>query len=239
MTSSFATPVEEAAGPPTEADLRPTWHVDSDHASIVGFVERHAGHGSARDKAIRLAATVRDAVRYDPYSFRLDPQGYRASSCLAAPSAFCVPKAILLAAAARAAGIPARLGYADVRNHLTSPRLARLMGGDLFRWHGYTALFIDGAWVKATPAFDIALCTRFGVEPLDFDGVTDSIFHANDASGRRHMEYVRQIGEFSDFPFERYAADMRLHYADMLAMLDAKDGAARPADAGGFAPDEA
>ena len=34
-----------------------------------------------------------------------------------------IGKASLLAACARAIGVPARVGYADVRNHLTSPRL--------------------------------------------------------------------------------------------------------------------
>ena len=56
---------------------------------------------------------------------------------------WCVPKAVLLAAACRAAGIPARLGFADVRNHLSTERMRQTMQTDLFIWHGYADLWID------------------------------------------------------------------------------------------------
>ena len=52
----------------------------------------------------------------------------------------------VLAAAARVLGVPARLGFADVRNHLTSPRLREMMNTDVFAYHGYTELLIDGRW---------------------------------------------------------------------------------------------
>ena len=65
------------------------------------------------------------------------------------------------------------------------------MGTDLFVYHGYTDLCLDGKWVKATPAFNLALCTRFRVKPLEFDGRDDSIFHPFDEDDRRHMEYLR------------------------------------------------
>ena len=29
------------------------------------------------------------------------------------------------------------------------------MGTDLFVYHGYAELFLDGKWVKATPAFNV------------------------------------------------------------------------------------
>jgi Transglutaminase-like superfamily len=155
--------------------LRPTPYIDADAPDVRAFVERHAGTGTAREKAVRLYYAVRDAIRYDMTTFGLDPAQFRASNVLNMSSAFCVPKAIALAATARAAGIPACLGFADVRNHLTSPRFAALMDDDLFRWHAYTSLWLDGRWVKATPAFDIALCEKHGVKPLEFDGGEDSI----------------------------------------------------------------
>lgn len=208
-----------------DAALAPTRFVNADHPALRAFAVATAGEGGARDKAVRLYYAIRDSVRYDPYTFRLDPQIYVASNCLAAPGAFCVPKAILMAAVARAIGIPAQLGFADVRNHLSSERLGKLMGSDIFRWHGYTRLFIDGRWVKATPAFDIGLCERFGVLPLEFDGREDSLYHPFDKAGRRHMEYVGEIGVFDDFPFKRFAADMRAHYPHMLAELEEADRA--------------
>jgi hypothetical protein len=99
-------------------------------------------------------------------------------------------------------GIPARVGYADVRNHITTPELTAKMGTDLFVFHGYTELLLDGKWVKATPAFNLSLCTRFRVKPLEFDGMSDSLFHPFDEDNRRHMEYVRDRGSYADVPAE-------------------------------------
>jgi transglutaminase-like putative cysteine protease len=147
-----------------------TSFIDADAPAVVRFAGQHAGSGNDRQRAVRLYYTVRDSIRYDMTTFGLDPAQFKASKCLHADSAFCVPKAIALAAAARAARIPARLGFADVRNHLVSPRMATLIDDDVFRWHTYTSLMIDGQWVKATPAFDIGLCERHGVKPLEFDG---------------------------------------------------------------------
>jgi transglutaminase-like putative cysteine protease len=112
----------------------------------------------------------------------------------------CIAKAVLLAACARAIGVPARLGFADVKNHLTSARLRDLMESDVFAWHGYTELYLDGKWVKATPAFDLALCERAKVKPLEFDGTEDSIYHPLDVEGRKHMEYLKQRGTYLDVP---------------------------------------
>jgi transglutaminase-like putative cysteine protease len=111
-----------------------------------------------------------------------------------------VGKAALLAAAARALGIPARVGFADVRNHLCTPRLRAWMGSDVFYFHGDAELFVRDRWVKATPAFDRALCERFGVPALPFDGVTDSLFQPCDRGGRRHLEYLRARGSYADVP---------------------------------------
>ena len=103
---------------------------------------------------------------------------------------------------ARAAGIPARLAFADVRNHLATRQLIEFMGTDLFVFHGVTELYLDGRWVKTTPAFNIELCRRHGVEPLEFNGREDSLFQPFDAAGRRFMEYVNERGSFHDIPVE-------------------------------------
>ncbi len=201
----------------TDPTLAPTRFIDSDHPDIRAFAAAHAGAGTARDKAVALAAAVRDAVPYDLYAFRLEPETLVASTVLAAPSAYCVPKAVLLAAVARAAGIPSRLGFADVKNHLTSPRFAAMMDDPDFRWHAYTALNIDGRWLKATPAFDRAMCDKRGVAVLEFDGTQDSIFQPFDTAGRRSMDYIAFHGEFDDLPHDRFAAEMRRIYPRLLA----------------------
>ncbi|MGH7804094.1 MAG: transglutaminase-like domain-containing protein [Candidatus Binatia bacterium] len=193
--------------------LRPTSFLDSDHPKIRELAERAAGTGSDVERAIRLYYAIRDGVRYDPYAMGVGAEDYRASRIVEKPAAYCTQKAILLAAGARAIGIPAALGFADVRNHLTTPKLAAVMGGnDLFVWHGYTDLFLDGRWVKATPAFNLELCERFGVHPLEFDGRTDSVFQEFDRRERRHMEYVRSRGRFEDLPLDEILADFAREY---------------------------
>jgi transglutaminase-like putative cysteine protease len=161
---------------------------------------------------VSLYLAVRDQVRYDPYRIDLSPSGMRASTTLQQGHGWCVPKAVLMAAVARAAGIPARLGFADVKNHMSTEKLRRTMGSDLFVWHGYTELWIDGAWRKATPAFNLSLCEKFGLLPLAFDGVHDSLYHPYDRAGQRHMEYVNERGSFDDLPLERITADFAAVY---------------------------
>jgi transglutaminase-like putative cysteine protease len=181
--------------------LQPGRYIDSDAPDVIAFARRAVeGAGDDVDRAVRLYYAVRDTIVYTPYcDFRSDDT-FRASACLARGSGFCVGKAALLAAAARAVGIPARIGFADVRNHLTTPRLRQLMGTDLFYFHGYAELHLEGKWVKATPAFDRGLCDRFGVRPLEFDGRADALLHPYDAAGRRHMEYVEDRGPAADVP---------------------------------------
>ena len=201
---------EDPAAQP--AALAPTALIDSDHPAVIAFAREHAVGADDRERAVALTYAVRDGFRYDPYRIDLSVAGMRASSVLAQGYGWCVPKAALLAAAARAAGIPARVGYADVRNHLSTERLRRMVQTDLFVWHGYTDLWLEGRWVKATPAFNLSLCERFGLLPLDFDGRADSIYHPFDKAGNRHMEYVRQHGAFDDMPLDRIVADFEAHY---------------------------
>jgi transglutaminase-like putative cysteine protease len=198
--------------------LRPTAYVDSDAPSIRTFAERvTAAAAEPIGRAVALYQTVRDEIVYTPYCDFRSVETYRASACLARGSGFCVAKSALLAAGARAVGIPARMGFADVRNHLASPRLRRLMGTDVFYYHGYAELYLEGAWVKATPVFDRGLCERFGVPPLVFDGRRDSLFQAYDPSGRRHMEYVRDRGPSADVPVEAIIETFERHYPALTA----------------------
>lgn len=197
---------------PSPATTAPSALVDSDHPDVADFARRHARGADARERAVALTRAVRDGFRYDPYRIDLSPSGMKASSVLAKGHGWCVTKAVLLAAAARAAGIPARLGFADVRNHLSTERMRQTMKTDLFIWHGYTELWLDGDWRKATPAFNIELCERFGLLPLEFDGRSDSLYHPFDRSGQRHMEYVHQRGSFDDLPLAQIAADFARVY---------------------------
>jgi len=183
--------------------LRPTFFIDSDHPLVAGFAREVAGAAATpRDKATRLYYAVRDRFRYDPYRIEMNEAHFRASGCIERGYGFCISKAVLLAAVLRAEGVPARLGFGDVRNHLATERLLELNNGDVFYYHGYTDVLLDGRWVKATPAFNIELCEKFGVHPLEFDGRADSVFHPYDKAGRRHMEYVNDRGAYDDLPFD-------------------------------------
>lgn len=210
--------------------LQPGRFIDSAHPGVIEFARAHAQGSGNREKAVALYYAVRDQVRYHPFqNFTLDDT-YRASVCLERGAGWCVPKAALLAACARVAAIPARVGYADVKNHLTSPELTAKMGTDLFVFHGYTELFLEGKWVKSTPAFNLALCTRFRVKPLEFDGTNDSIFHPFDEDNRRHMEYLRSRGSFADVPADTIKRTFSEHYpADFLLGPDAAKHTFAPA----------
>ncbi|MBS0370486.1 MAG: transglutaminase family protein [Proteobacteria bacterium] len=187
----------------TPADLQPGRLIESDAPEIVAFARQATGTADNDiGRAVNLYRAVRDQIAYDPYDKLTRPESCSARRALARGRGFCIPKAALLVAGARALGIPGRIGFADVRNHLASARLIEANNGDIFRWHSYAELFLDGQWVKATPAFDLKLCRHAGIEPLDFDGRHDSMFHAYDQRQRRHMEYVLDRGQFSDVPFE-------------------------------------
>ncbi|HEY6332733.1 MAG TPA: transglutaminase-like domain-containing protein [Blastocatellia bacterium] len=193
---------------------QPTDAIDSTHPSVVDFARLYSGNASSDlEKAVAVYYAVRDEVRYDPYQIILTVPALRASATLEAKRGWCVSKAVLLAASCRALGIPARLGFADVRNHLSTERLRERMGGiDIFYWHGYADIFLDGKWVKATPAFNIELCTKFRLLPLEFDGRSDSIYHPFDAEGNRHMEYVAHRGVYSDLPLSEIISTFQKEY---------------------------
>ncbi|WP_341914763.1 transglutaminase family protein [Ferrovibrio terrae] len=213
------------------AYLAATPYIDSDHAAVRALAREAVGDETDnKAKAIRLYYAVRDRFLYDPYSVKVSPDGMRASGVIERGKGFCVNKAILLAAVARAEGIPSRIGLADVKNHLATARLRSQMGTDVFYYHGFTELFLDGKWVKATPAFNLELCEKFRVLPLDFDGETDSVFHPFDADNRRHMEYVADRGSFADLPFGEWRDAMLKYYPDLMREdLPAGDFAAEAA----------
>jgi len=198
--------------------LAPGRFIDSAHPAVSAFAKKHARGNGERERAVSLYYGVRDEIRYNPFLDFRDREVFRASAVLEAGQGFCVGKASLLAACARAAGIEARVGFADVKNHLTTPRLAETMGSDLFVYHGYTEMRIDGKWVKATPAFNLALCTRFRVKPLEFDGREDSIFHPFDQDDRRHMEYLRDRGVYADVPVDEIQQAFRDAYPKFYSL---------------------
>jgi len=200
---------------PAPEFLAPNRFVDSAHPDIIAFAQAIGGGLAPRPAMVAVFREVRDRLRYNPWRVRFSPEDYRASEVLnrdPAEGGHCIDKALLLAAAARALGVPSRLHFANVRNHIGTARLEEQLGTDLLVFHGYTELFLDDRWVAATPAFNVELCQRLGVAPLDFDGVHDAIFQEFDRDGGRFMEYVSDHGSHAELPFDAMIAAWEEHY---------------------------
>ena len=206
------------------AYVAPAHFVDSDHPDVIEWAREHGGSSrDPRDRAVALFYAVRDGLRYDAYNTSADPADYRASVIVQQPAGWCVSKSVMLTAAARAAGIPARLGFADVRNHLSTPKLIEQMGTDVFAWHGYTEFWLDDRWIKASSAFNIEMCERFGTKALEWDGVHDALMHPFDQAGNKHMEYIAQRGSFVDLPLDEIFATFREIYPSWFERLETTD----------------
>jgi transglutaminase-like putative cysteine protease len=195
--------------------LAPTDIINCDHPDIQAFVRDHLD--DAKDpveKAVRLYYAARDEIWYDPYyPFHL-PEHYRASQVLKGRRGFCIPKVSLLCALGRASGIPSRAGFATVLNHLATRQLLEFLGSNLFVYHGFTEFFLEGKWIKATPAFNRELCERHGVEPLEFNGREDSVFQPYSTDKRKFMEYVEFHGSFPDIPVQEIVHAFKKAYGE-------------------------
>ena len=176
--------------------LTPTTIIDSDHPDIVEYARQtvsRAGDDPVA-QAVKLYYAVRDGIWYDPYYPFYLPEHYRASNILQSGRGFCISKAALLCALGRACDIPCRVGFGTVRNHLATPKLLEYIGSDLFVYHGFTEFYLEGQWVKATPTFNVELCQKHKVIPLEFDGREDSIFHPFNMEQKQFMEYLEYHG---------------------------------------------
>jgi transglutaminase-like putative cysteine protease len=208
-----------------EPYLAPTWFVNSDAPEIVELAGEVAGGATDQiERACRLFYAVRDGIRYTAYNLELQVDAFRATSVLASGQSWCVPKSVLLAALCRSVGVPCRLGYANVCNHMATQKLLDFLGTNVFYYHGYNELYLRGKWVKATAAFNRTLCEKARLAPLDFDGVHDSLYHPFDLEGHRYMEYMHDYGPFADVPYQAMIEKFRQMYPNM-----------RPSVAGGTA----
>jgi transglutaminase-like putative cysteine protease len=195
--------------------LIPTSIIDSDHKSVRDYtMETIRGSTEPVEKAVKLYLAVRDNILYDPYSPFYLPEHYRASYVLKRGRSFCVPKASLLCAMGRACGIPTRIGFADVRNHLATKQLLDFMGSNLFVYHGFADFYLEGKWVKATPAFNSSLCERHNVPPLEFNGREDSLFQPYNLDNQKFMEYVKIYGIDADVPVDQIVAAWEKAYGE-------------------------
>ena len=183
-----------------EEYLKATPVIDCESDSVKGTAQSLTqGRERTVEKAQRLFYFVRDEIKYNPYAPLFPIQ---ASATLKRESGFCVQKAILLTALCRAIRIPSRLGFADIRNHIIPEKLARLVGNNLFVYHGYAELYIEGEWTKATPTFELKMCHENRIIPVEFDGKNHAMLHSHNQDGKLHIEYLKQHGNFDDVPLD-------------------------------------
>ncbi len=193
--------------------LRPTEFLDYDNESVSEFAMRNSdGAATDKEKAVKLYYAVRDGFQYNPNILDLRREGLMASDLLTRNRGYCVEKAVLLAASARAVNIPSRLSFYIVRNHIATGKFEKLLRKDYLVFHGAAEMFIDNKWLKTTPAFNKKLCEFLKVEPLEFDGTKDSIFQEFDKSGNAFMQYLYEYGTFDDLPYELYLSELQKHY---------------------------
>ena len=197
--------------------LQPTYFINSDHPEVLKLaLTLTQDVPDTIEKAKQLFYFVRDNILYNPYSPFENREDYQAHTILHRKEGFCIQKAIVLAALSRACGIPARLCLADIRNHLVPPKLAKIMGTEIFYFHGYDEIFLNGNWVKVTPTFDMRVCHRLGLIPVEFDGVHPALLNTRTKNGLLHVEYVHQRGHFADFPFEDVIKGFLSHYGEAM-----------------------
>lgn len=198
-----------------EEYLKDTEFLDFRDPAFDRFTAPVVDNGDERAVAVQLYYLVRDAFLYDPYHLDLTAQGLKASVVLMKKRAWCVEKSTVLAACARRFGIPSRLGYAIVTNHIGVEKLLHYLRREEIVFHGFVELFLNGSWVKCTPAFDQRICRVSGVSPLEWEGREDSLFQEFD-QGRKFMEYKHFYGVFGDVPIDLMNAEMKKHYPHLF-----------------------
>lgn len=205
--------------------LQPTEFLDFNNQPVKDFAEKHTiDANSDTEKAVKLYYAVRDGFQYNPYLLDLRREGLTASNLLTRNRGYCVEKAVLLAACVRAVGVPSRLSFYIVRNHIATDKLEKALKKNYLVFHGAAEVLLNGNWLKTTPAFNKSLCKYLGVEPLEFDGTKDSIFQEFDHKGNVFMSYLHEYGAFADLPYNLYLEELRKHYPHIFDNREYTDG---------------
>ncbi|NQX90906.1 MAG: transglutaminase family protein, partial [Flavobacteriales bacterium] len=128
----------------------------------------------------------------------------------------CIDKSSLFIALCRMNGFPARLGLSKVKNHIGTARFETIIQSNVLVPHGYAEVFFNEKWVKCTPVFNISLCEKLGVEPLEFNGEDDSMFQSYSGDGQQFMEYLEDYGTFADAPFDLIEKLIKAEYPHLF-----------------------
>jgi len=173
-------------------------------------------------KAIKLFYYVRDNFRYKVTLNITTPNILKASTTLKQGYGHCVRKAVLLTAFGRAAGIPTRLHFVDLKNHLLRPEWIEKLGEKII-YHGYVEFYLNGKWVKASPAYDKELCIRNNYYITEFNGKDDALFKSSDISGNKFMDYIKDHGTFAKVPYIRIFFTWFKYYVPIILRYKRKN----------------
>ena len=186
-----------------EIYLRPTSTIDSDNEKIREKARLITlGSSNEREKAVKLFYFVRDSISYSVYMVSVFIEDFVASRVLEWGKGYCVQKAVLLTALARASGIPSRMAFARIRNHRVPEKVVKMVGSNVFPRHGYNQFFIEGRWISVAATFDKKLCDNHGLTTVEFDGIHDAILPSRDLYGNPYIEYLEKFGSWADLPFD-------------------------------------
>ncbi len=197
--------------------LTPSYYFDFEDENVQELIEEFKSDKlSPKEKAIGIYLKIRDNWRYNPYHLSLLKSSYKASFIAQKPDGHCIEKSILLIACLRGLQIPARIHLAKVKNHIGVERFMEKFGTDEITPHGMVDVFLEGKWLKVSPAFNKELCEKCNVATLDFDGQNDSIFHEFDKSGNKFMEYLDDYGYFEDVPVDFILNNFKENYPEIM-----------------------
>ncbi len=200
--------------------LFPGTYLDSDHQKVVEYTHSVVGLESDPVEQIKLLfSDIRDRFKYDPYNLNLSKEGIKSSNLLRRNYGYCIEKSGLLVSTARVLGIPGRMAFANVKNHIGTAKLEAILETNLLVFHGYAEIYLQEKWIKLAPIFNTSLCEKLGVETLDFNGQNDAVFQEYDKKGGKFMEYVHEYGSFNDIPYDMFISELMKHYPHLANHL--------------------
>jgi len=190
-----------------------TYYFDYETDEIQELIKEYKTKGiTKKEIAQQLYLKIRDGWTYYPYYFSFSKENFKSSYLAKKTQGQCVEKSILLISCLRALGIPARIHLAKVKNHIAVERLIEMFGTNELTPHAMVNIYLNGKWLKASPAFNKKLCEKSNVPVLDFDGENDSVFQKYDALGNVFMEYIEDYGHFEDVPTDFIFNNIKQHY---------------------------
>lgn len=202
-----------AASAEPEPCTDPTDVIASGHPDIIACTHQvTVGCTSEFDRARAIFTFVRDEIRYNFTPILLERDDWHAANTLQRGDGFCQQKAVLLAALARAAGIPSAIGFQHLRDHkLLQTRYEEALPEGIIPYHGLTYLWLDGAWRIADATLDAGLCRRRDYRLVELQPDEHARLPKTDQHGAPHFDILNEFGPYPDLPkiITRHEVEMR------------------------------